>query len=141
MGMSLEAWLPAKLPGQEGFGGQPGGRGAVEAVFSDGDGTLALSLLGLAGVGGKVSLEEGQPRSPLKPTFLLSAPRGSWASASQGASEGPRLEGGSRRGWKARAGPWALSAHFHLSSRALSDRVFSLSSPAPVPLFFLSAAP
>lgn len=104
---------------------------------------IALQALGLleACRGGWEGLPGGGAdisRSLPKPVCLVgpfSAPLGSWASESQRASRGPGWNGHGGRGGGKRAtvGSWALFAHCHLSSWAISDCFFSLSSPAPVP--------
>uniref|UniRef100_A0ABI7ZLC5 Myelin gene regulatory factor C-terminal domain-containing protein n=1 Tax=Felis catus TaxID=9685 RepID=A0ABI7ZLC5_FELCA len=104
---------------------------------------IALQALGLleACRGGWEGLPGGGAdisRSLPKPVCLVgpfSAPLGSWASESQRASRGPGWNGHGGRGGGKRAtvGSWALFAHCHLSSWAISDCFFSLSSPAPIP--------
>lgn len=104
---------------------------------------IALQALGLleACKGGWAGLPGGGAdisRSLPKPVCLVgpfSAPLGSWASESQRASRGPGWNGhgGTGGGQRATVGSWALIAHCHLSSWAISDSFFSLSSPAPIP--------
>lgn len=76
MGMSLEAWLPAKLPGQAGLWWAAQGQKSVEAASSKGDRALGFQLAQACrgGWGGLPGGGVASSQSPLKPMFLLGAP-------------------------------------------------------------------
>lgn len=132
MGMSLEAWLPAEPPGHAGFGGWARVRGAMEASPLRGF-HLGLSACWAGGLPGGWQLFPGPCRSPcfsLAYSVLLRVAGPLESRASE--------ESRSDCGWREGGPGWDLGLCLPTSpsdSEAVSDCVFSLSSPVPVSPF------